>query len=221
MEDLVVAAFRDWWEHHERFRFRDRDTDFGHGSAFAGHDAFAGLGSEVSFFAGTALDADAWAHGVGVLAGAVASFALTEFFVLAANLGWHWHGILGLDAAVLRPGAHALFVLQVAGLAEASGHTVLGADGARVGLGAGRGAGGAAGEEHFVVFALRHFRWVGEEHVSGFLEWECVMHTIAIAFGDAIAFGVLQETITTETAHDTLHGTHLGHFGRRAGRDAG
>jgi len=214
VEQLVFTAFRDWWEHHERFWLWDR-------RAFAGHNAFAGLRSDVSLFAGAALDADAWADGVGVLARAIASFALTEFLVVSAHLWWHRHGFFGWDAAVLRSGADALFVLQVAGLAEASDHAVLRAGGAGVGLGAGGRAGGAAGQEHFVFFALRHFRWIGEEHVTRFLHGESVVSAIAIAFGNAFAFGVLQEPFLTETAHDALHGTHIRFFRISAGRDAG
>jgi len=214
VEFRMFTAFWDRWEHHERFWLRNR-------RAFAGGDAFAHCRSQVSLFAGAALDADTRADGVGVLARAVASFALTEFFVVSAFLWWHRHGFGRWNAAGLGFHARAMFVLQETGFAEASDDAVLRADGARVGFGAGGCAGGSAREEHLVLFALAHFRRVGEEHTVGFLHGDVVVDTIAIAGWDAIAVGVLQESLTTETAHDALHGTHHWFFRIGAGRDAG
>jgi len=40
----------------------------------------------MSLFAGASGNADKWAQGIGVFASAIASFALTEFFVITADL---------------------------------------------------------------------------------------------------------------------------------------
>jgi len=73
-EFFVFLAFLDWWEHHERFRL---DLS----RAFAGLDALTSFITEKTLFASAARNADTRAQGIGVLAGTVASFALTEFFV--------------------------------------------------------------------------------------------------------------------------------------------
>jgi len=176
--------------------------------AFAGHDA-AAVFADVSFLAGAAGDADARADRVGVLAGSIATFALTEFLVVAANLGRHGHGLSGWYSAFLRLHALALGVLQVAGFAEASDHALFGAHWAWIGVGAGRGACGSARHEHFVFFALRNFWWVGEEHVG--------LRGFTHAGFDAHAVGISQVSFLAKASDDAV----LGADGARVGIGAG
>jgi hypothetical protein len=79
-EHFVLFAFRR--KHLERF-----GLDLS--GAFAGLNAFAIFRSEMSLFACATRPADTWAQWVGVLAGAIASFALAVFFVLFA-FGDRW-----------------------------------------------------------------------------------------------------------------------------------
>jgi hypothetical protein len=202
VEQFVLTAFRDWGEHHERIWLWDR-------RAFAGRNAFAGFGSNVSLFAGATRDADTRADWIRVRARTIASFALTVFFVVAAFVHRHRNSFGSWYAAFFRLDAHALFVFQESRFAEASDDAVLGAGGVWVGFGAGRSASGAASEEHFIVFALRHFRWVGEKHVGlGSFRDLQTTYDFVVAFVRRHAFsvGVLQESLFTETALDTLHG---------------
>jgi hypothetical protein len=158
-EFFVVAARFGWVQSDER-GWRHW-VDLG---ALLSHDAAAiGSSAEVSLFAGAAGDADSRADRVGFIAGAVAALALTVFFVIPAHFGWHCHGLGGWDTAGCRRDADAVFVLQVAGFAEASDDALQSAGLGLVRVGAGRGAGGAAWHEKFVFFALRDFRGVGEE----------------------------------------------------------
>jgi len=84
-ENFVGFAFRDRWEHHERFGLDFR-------RAFAGLNAFSGIISEMTFFARASGFADTWAQGVGILARAIATFAFTEFFIFLALLDrWEHH----------------------------------------------------------------------------------------------------------------------------------
>lgn len=118
----------------------------------------------MSFLASAACDADAGADGIGLVAGAVAAFAFTIFFIVAAHLWWHRSGIGGGYTTFLSRNAHTVFVLQVAGFAEAADHALTSAHWAWMWFSAGRGAGGTTTQEHFVFFALSQFRWIGEEH---------------------------------------------------------
>lgn len=187
--------------------------DFG---AFAGGDAAAVL-AEVSLFASAAGDADAGAHRVGLLAGAIAAFALTVFFVVAAERGRHRHGFGGGDAAAFRRNAHAVFVFQVAGFAEASDDALERAQFGRARVGAGRGAGGTARHEDFVFFACRDLRWVGEEHVG--------LRGFALVVRHAKAVSVSQMSFLAEAADDAVLGADRARMGvlavRGAGRAAG
>jgi len=91
-EDFVFAAFGHGWEHHERFWLRNR-------GAFTGLDTFSGFRTEVTLFASAAGHADTGAQRIGVFARAVATFALTVFFIVATF--WHWwehHERFGLNA---------------------------------------------------------------------------------------------------------------------------
>jgi len=208
-EDFVLAAFLNWWQHHERGWWDRVDL-----RALFGHDAAAvGSSAEVSLLAGAAWDADARADGVGLVAGAVAALALTEFFVVTAHLGWHWDGLGSWDAAGLRWHADSVFVLQESGLAEASDDALQSAHRAWVRVGAGRGAGGAAWHEKFVVLALRDFRWVGEEH-AGF--WG-----FALLGWHADAAGVPQVSLLAEASDDAVLGADWAGVGVGAGRGAG
>jgi len=80
--------------------------------------------------------------------------------------------------------AQAFFVLQVAGLAETADHALFGAHGAGMRVGAGRSAGGTARQEHLVLLALTHLRWIGEEH--GLL----VSRGVAVFAFNALTIGV-------------------------------
>jgi hypothetical protein len=189
-EFLVVSALLRG-RHHG---FRGDFVDFG---AIAGHDAFAVL-AEVSLFASAAGDADAGADGVGLLAGAIAAFALTVFFIVAADRWRQRHGFGGGDSAGDRFNADAVFVFQVAGFAEAADDALESAEFGRVRLGAGRGAGGTARHEDFVFFAGRDLRWVGEEHVG--------LGSFALVGLDAKAVSVSQVSFLAEASDDAVLG---------------
>jgi len=134
--------------------------------AFSGLNAVTFIVPEVSLFAGAAGNANSWANRVRIFASAVASFALEVFFVVAAHLSEHWSSFNGSwYAAFQRLNAQALIVFQKARFAEATNDAVASADWTRVRVGAGGGAGGTTGEELFVFFALRNFRWDDEELV--------------------------------------------------------
>jgi hypothetical protein len=114
--------------------------------------------------AGATGDADTWADGVGLVTGAIAALALTEFFVGLADPGLNRDSHGRRNTADFSLDAHVLLILQVAGLAEAADHALATAGWTRIRLGAGGSAGRAAGHEHLVLFALAHFWWIGEEH---------------------------------------------------------
>jgi hypothetical protein len=202
-EYLVFTA---WWQHLERSWF-----DFG---ALFGQNAasIAVVGADVSFLAGAARDTDTRADGVGVFAGAIAALALTEFFVITAHLWWQWHGFGSWNAAGFRRHAHAVFVFQVAGFAEATDDALQSADGAGVRVGAGRGAGGTAWQENFVFFALSEFRRVGEEH-GGFRRF-------ALLARHAKAARVSQMSLFAEASDDAVLGADWARVGIGASRGA-
>jgi len=190
------------WQHH----------GFDWGRAFAGHDAFAVI-ADVSFFASAAGDADAGADRVGLLARAIATFALTVFFVVAAHLGWHRHGFGSGYATGFRVNANAVFVFQEAGLAKAADNALEGAhQPIGVGVGAGRGAGGTARHEDFVFFAGRDLWWVGEEHggLGGF----------ALVGRHAKAVSVSQVSFLAEASDDAVLGADRAGMGVGAVRGA-
>jgi len=203
-EFLVLAANLGWQRH---------DRNGWHWGALLSQDALAvGAIAEVTFLAGAAGDADTRADGVGVVAGAVAALALTEFLVLAAHLGWQRHGFGGRNAAGFRWHAHAVFVFQVAGLAEAADHALHGAHRAGMWVGAGRGAGGSARHENFVLFALRDLRRVGEER-SGLRGFALVGWHAEAEFGS-------QVTWLAEASDDAVLGADWARVGVGAGRGA-
>jgi len=203
-EFLVLAANLGWQRH---------DHNDWHWRALLSQDALAiGAVAEVTFLAGAAGDADTRADGVGVLAGAVAALALTEFLVVAAHLGWQRHGFGGRNAAGFRWHAHAVFVLQVAGLAEAADHALHGAHRAGMWVGAGRGAGGSARHENFVFLALRDLRRVGEER-SGLRGFALVGWHAQTEFGS-------QVTWFAEASDDAVLGADWARVGVGAGRGA-
>jgi len=198
MEFLVGRAFL------ERFRLNLS-------GAFTGFNAFAGFRTDMSFFAGATGNADPRAHWVRVLARTIASFALTEFFVVpSAHFRWHSDGIFWSDTAVGRCDANALFVFQIAGFAEAANYALHGADIARMGIGAGGGASGATRHEDFVVFALRNFRWIGEEHVR-------LSSSFAGTGFYAGTLSVSQITFLAEATDDTVAGADRARVWVRAG----
>jgi len=205
--ELLVHAAQ-WWHHHER-----RRRQWGFLAALNRHATTVTV-AHVSLLACAAGHADARADGVQSVAGAVATLALTIFFIFAAHSRDDGHSLGGRDAALFGRYADALFVLQVAGFAEATNDALHGARD-RVGLGAGRGAGGAAGHEHLVFLALRQLRRVGEEHVlPWFLHGDSwVSRCLALFWTYAFALGVLQISCRTETAADTLEGTNFGQLG--------
>jgi hypothetical protein len=107
-----------------------------------------------------------------------------------------------------------LFVLQVAGFAEAADDALASADWARAWVGAGRGAGGATGHENFVFLALRHFWWVGEEHGLG--------SDVAFLSRHADALRIAHESSLAEASDHALAGAWLvGGIGVGAGGWAG
>jgi len=131
-EFFVVTALLDWWKHHERFWLRNRFS-----VAFARVDASASFATEMTFFASTAGDADTWAQWIRILARSIATFALTEFLVVTADLRRDRHGFGSWHAAVFRLDADALFVFQETRFAEATDDALFSADWRRIGIGAG------------------------------------------------------------------------------------
>lgn len=165
--------------------------------------------------ASAAWDADTRADGVGFCAGAIATFALAVFLVLAADaLWWHGKGFGGWNAALFRWNADALFVLQISGFAEAANDALESADWAWMGVGAGRGAGRSAGHENLVFLALGHFRRVGEEHVH--------LGSFALFGTHADAMGITHVSGFAEASNDALFSAGLvGGVGIGAGGWAG
>lgn len=139
--------------------------------------------------AGTAGDADSWADGVGFVARAIASLALAELLVQAAHLG----------VALVGSHAPALLALQESRLAETSGHTLEGADGAWIGVGTGRGACGSAGQVDLVL-ALARFRWEGEE--------EGCLGGIALGGRDTHTDAIPQVSILAEAPNHAVPSAH-------------
>jgi hypothetical protein len=185
------------------------------GRAFEDGNAFStSVFTEMTFFASAAGDADTWADGVGFLARSIASFALTEFFVLTAHfLVLHGHDFGGRHAAIFRLNADAVFVFQEPGFAEATDDAIAGAFGARVRVGARGRAGGSTTEEDFVFFALRNLWWKSEE-----------LHVFSgTAFGGwhADATTISQMTFVAEASDDAVLGANWAWMGIGAGGRAG
>ena len=207
-EDFVFVAFGDWWQHHEVGRRNRVDL-----RALFGHDAASvAFGADVSFLAGATGDADTRADGVGFFAGAVAALALTEFFVITAHLRWHRDGLGSWNAAGFRRHAHAVFVFQVAGFAEATDDALQRAHLGGMGFGAGRRAGRAARHEDLIFFALRDFRRVGEEHGG--------LRGLALLARHAKAVRVSQMSLFAEASDDAVLGADRARVGIGAGRGA-
>jgi len=190
---FIFLALLDRWEHHERLRLELS-------RAFTGFNAFTGIVTEMTLFAGAAGNADTWADRVGVLARTIASFALTVFFVIATHRGLHGHSFGGRYAASFRMNADAVFVFQESGFAEATNDAIASADRARVGIGAGGRASGSACKEHFVVFALRKFWWISKK-LHGF-------NGIALSGRHANAASISQMTFFAEASDDAVLGTN-------------
>jgi hypothetical protein len=205
---FVGIAGGNRWENQKRFWLSLR-------RAFAGHNAFSVIVfSEISFFASAARNADTWAHGVGSFAGAVASFALTVFFVFTTHLGLDGHGFDGWHAASFRMNAVAVFfVSQKSRFAKATDDAIASAwfiFGMRVVAG-GR-ASGSASHEHLVFFALRNLWWISEE-LHGFLG-------IALDGWHAHATSIPQMTFIAEASDDALFGANRAWIGIGAGGSA-
>lgn len=166
----------------------------------------------MTLFAGAAWNANTGAKGIRVLAGAIATFALTVFFIVATDWCWHGDGIFWADTAVHGFDANAMFVFQVTGFAEAADDAVLGAHIAGMGFRAGGSACGAAWHEDFVFFALRNFWWVSEEHVR--------LSSIAFTGGHADTVGVSQHTFLAEASNDAVLGADWARVGVGAGGGA-
>jgi hypothetical protein len=166
----------------------------------------------MTLFASAARNADTWADGVGVFAGSIASFALTEFFVISTYLWLHGHGFDGWHAASFRLNADAIFIFQESRFAETTDDAIASAFRARVWIDAGGWASGSTSEEHFVVFALGNFWWISEK-LHGFG---------GIAFGgwDANATSISQMTFVTEASDDAVLGANRARIGIGAGRSA-
>jgi len=112
-------------------------------------DAFSiGIANTASF-AGTSLDADAWANFGWSSACIITAFALTEFFIgisahfnfrnVAGWVGEHFQVLLfsGWSITFVSWHANVIFVSQIAGFAEASNNALLSADWTSVWFGAG------------------------------------------------------------------------------------
>lgn len=168
--------------------------------------------AEMSLLASTTGYADARADGIGLVAGAIAPLALTEFFVLLADLWWQWHGFVGWHAALHGRHAHAMLVLQVAWLAEAADDALQGAGRAWMWVGTGWGAGRSAGQEDFIFLALGHFWWIGEEHA-----WL----SFALEGWHANALRVSQKSLLAETSNNAVLGAAWAWMWVGAGRSAG
>jgi hypothetical protein len=201
---FIGFALLDRWEHHERFRL---DLS----RALAGLNAFTSLISEMTFLASAARDADTWAQGVGVLARSIASFALTEYFVIATHLRCNGDDLGSWHAASFRMNAHTVFVFQESGFAKATDDAIASADRARVRVGAGGRAGGSASFEHFIFFALRNFWWISEH-----------LHSLGVALSGwhADATSISQMTFITEASDDALFGANWAWIGVSAGGGA-
>lgn len=117
MEHLIGRAFGDRRHHHHL-------DGIGLGALFLRDAQSIGTSAQMSLLARTAGDADTWADGVGIIARAIASFALTEFFILLADLWWQWHGHRGWHTTFFGWYTHALVVLQEARFAEAANHAL-------------------------------------------------------------------------------------------------
>jgi hypothetical protein len=198
-EFLVGRAFRD----HKRFGLNLS-------GAFTGFNALAGFRTKKTLFAGAAGNADPRAKRVRVLARTIATFALTEFLVVAADFRWHWNGVFWFGTAVGSRDANALVVLQITGFAEAANFALFGANIAWMGIGAGGGASGATRHEDFVVFALRNFRWIGEEHVR-------LSSSIAFTGFNADTLSVSQISFLAEASNDAVLGADWTRVGVSAG----
>jgi len=168
----------------------------------------------MTLFAGATGHADARAQRIRVLARTVATFALTEFFVLGAHARSQLQADFGSsDAAVFGLDANTLVVLQVAGLAEAADDAVASADRAGMGVRAGGRASGAAGQEDFLFFAGGDFRWVGEELLG-------VLDGFALTSRHAQTLAISQKTFFAEASDDAVLGTDRARIGVGAGRGA-
>lgn len=124
-----------------------------------------------------------------------------EHFVGCTVVLWEseQHGCFR-DLALIGWHADTLGTSQMTLLAEASNHTVLGADRAWMWISAGWGAGGSTSLELFIVWAS----WEGNSRWNLHVEvWDVATFFQAHAF----AVVVLQESFLTETAGDTLEGT--------------
>lgn len=85
-EDFVGGAFHHWWHHGHQ--------DWVEFWALFGWYALAiRTCAEMALFAGASADADARANWIRFIAGAIASLALTEFFVFLAFLWWKRDGL--------------------------------------------------------------------------------------------------------------------------------
>jgi len=203
VEFAVRCALANRWKHHER---RWSLLAF-----FLLHATSIRTRSDVSSFAGAAWNADTRANGIGLVAAGIAALALAELLVVAADVRRHRVGIGGRGSAVGGSHTDALFVLQVAGFAEAADHTLLRAQ-RGVGVGACRGASGAAGHEDLVFLALANFRWVGEEHGG--------LRCFALAGRHADAFRVSQVSLFAKASDNAVLGTRWARVRVGAGRRA-
>lgn len=149
--------------------------------------------------------ADRWVwFGTGGRAG---GSACEEHFVFFALRQFRWvsEELHGWGIALVGWRAGSTSIAQMTFFAEASDDALSGANWARVWVSAGRGASGAAGIEKFIGWAF----WFGLRELHG----DIVVTGLAFFHANTFTFGVLQESLVTETTDDALEGTKGWWFG--------
>lgn len=146
-EHFVGWAFRDWWHHHHL-------DGIGLRALFLWDAQSIWTSAQMSLLACTAWDANTWADWVGIIARAIASLALTEFFVLLADLWWQWHGHGGWHTTFFGWYTDTLVVLQETRFAEAANHALQSTSWAWMRISARGSARRSARQEDLVFFAL-------------------------------------------------------------------
>lgn len=192
VEQLIGWAFGGWWHHHHL-------DGIGLRACFLWDAQSIRAAAQMPLLACTTGDADTWADGVGIVARSIASFALTEFFILLADLWWQWHGHLGWYTTLFRWYTHAFLVLQETWFAETANHALQSASWAWMGISTRWGARRSARHEYFVLFALCQFWWVSEVDLS---------HSLALSGWHAHTLGISQMSLLAEASNNAVLGAY-------------